>query len=41
MISQKLISSVLGLSLLSLAAAGCGTATGAAVEAKLREAPKC
>ena len=32
-ISQKLISSVLGLSLLSLAAAGCGTATGAAVGA--------
>src|SRR5438105_15078438 len=33
MFSQKLISSVLGLSLLSLAAAGCGTATGAAVGA--------
>ncbi len=33
MISQKLISSVLGLSLLSLPAAGCGTATGAAVGA--------
>jgi len=31
MLSQKLISSVLGLSLLSLAATGCGTATGAAV----------
>ena len=31
MISQKLVSSVLGLSLLSLAPAGCGTATGAAV----------
>src|SRR5262249_2244791 len=31
MISQKLISSVLGRSLLSLAATGCGTATGAAV----------
>ena len=33
MLSQKLISSVLGLSLLSLAATGCGTATGAAVGA--------
>ncbi len=33
MSSQKLISSVLGLSLLSLAATGCGTATGAAVGA--------
>src|SRR5262245_21916526 len=33
MFSQKLISSVLGLSLLSLAATGCGTATGAAVGA--------
>jgi len=33
MIPRQLISGVLGLSLLSLAAAGCGTATGAAVGA--------
>ena len=39
MIAQKLISSVLGLSLLSLAAAGCGTATGAAVDTGAGAAP--